>query len=274
MAWKPPSADYSNTGANGHDSDNEIDVDGLDWLGAIGRRVRSRTDRFNGGLRRQDRFALGHGIHEGRNHVLHREVQGTFGSTSDRCHQQASWRWHHRRLFLGERRSVLRRTGRHDGRCDRPAVRQQSLHLCVLQLQARRQARQPGDAVQAQRCDDGRFGSHRHRRRHRLQAQGHQASVRRPRGAQRRPDSIQPRRWFSLRDNGRQPPWHRAAESDVHRRKSPAHRPRWQGRPGQQASGRLRSARVHLWSPQSAGPRLPSRRQPSVHRGKRPVAQR
>ena len=27
-----------------------------------------------------------------------------------------------------------------------------------------RQARQPGDAVQAQRCDDGRFGSHRHRR--------------------------------------------------------------------------------------------------------------
>jgi glucose/arabinose dehydrogenase len=37
---------------------------------------------------------------------------------------------------------------------------------------------------------------------------------------------------------------------------------------------RVRSARVHLRSPQSAGPRVPSQRQPSVHRGERPVAQR
>ena len=65
-----------------------------------------------------------------------------------------------------------------------------------------------------------------------------------------------------------------AAEPDVHRRQGAAHRQGWQGRPGQQAAGRLRSARLHLWSPQSPGPRLPARRQPPVHRGKRPVAQR
>ena len=53
---------------------------------------------------------------------------------------------------------------------------------------------------------------------------------------------------------------HRAAESDVHRRQGSAYRQGWQSRPGQQASGRLRSARVHLWSPQSAGHRVPSQR--------------
>ena len=272
--WKPSSTTSLNTGASKHGAHDENCVDSDRWLGAIGRLVRGCTHRFDGCLRRQAGFTLGHGVHEGRHHVLHRKVQGTLGSTGLRRHQQAAWRRHHRRLLVGECGPVLRRTGRHDGCGDRSAVRQQPLHLRVLQLQFGRQAGQPGDALQAQRHDDGRIGSHRHRRRHRLQAQGHQASVRRPRCAQRRPHPLQPRRWFPLCDDGRQPPGHRAAGPEVHRRQGAAHRPRWQGCRGQQAAGRLRPARVHLWPPQSARHCFPTRGQPSVHRRERPVAQR
>ena len=136
-AASAPVGSFIETRRDGHGWNSETRIDRLGWPCAVEQLVCSCTDRCDGSLRRQDRFAVGHGVHEGRNDVLHREVQRTVRSTSFRCHQQAAWRWHHHRLFVCERRPVLRRAGRHDGRCDRPAVRQQSLHLCVLQFQSR-----------------------------------------------------------------------------------------------------------------------------------------